>query len=107
MMVEIVVATVEAIERADDVRLLASVELVRAAEAEHLAIPAERLLKVLAHNDEMAEPLDVRGAALDPEQFAFAAVFVVAGVHGGAGHSYRVEHLHPMHGLELIAVGIG
>src|SRR5215831_13770191 len=45
MMVDIVVAAVEPVERADDIALLAGIELVRAAEAEHFAIPAQRLLE--------------------------------------------------------------
>src|SRR6267378_7096631 len=67
VMVDITVAAIEAVERADNVALLPSVEFVRAAKPEHLAIPPERLVEILRHDDKMAEPLDVRGAALDPE----------------------------------------
>src|SRR6516162_7588789 len=59
VMVDIPVAAVEAIKGANDVALLPGIEFIRAAEAEHLAVPAERLLEVLRHHDEMAEPLDV------------------------------------------------
>src|SRR5271169_3885334 len=40
VMVDVVIAAVEAVERADDIGLLSGIELVGAAEAEHLAIPA-------------------------------------------------------------------
>src|SRR5271166_392948 len=82
MVVDIVVAAVEPIERTDDIRLLPGIELVRAAEPEHLAVPAERLFEVLRHDDKMAEPLDMRRAALDPKQLALPAVFVVTRIDG-------------------------
>src|SRR5215469_15783428 len=44
VMIDIVVAAVEPVERADNVALLPGIELVRAAEAEHLAIPAQYLV---------------------------------------------------------------
>ena len=55
----------------------------------------------------MAEPLDVRGAALDPEQLALAAVFVVAGIDRGTLDRDRVEHLHAVDDFDLVAVGVG
>src|SRR5260370_36811003 len=91
VMVDIVVAAVQAIERTDDVALLPGIEFVRAAEAEHLAIPAERLVEVLRHDDEMPEPLDVRRALLDAEQLARAADFVVARGESGARDPDRVD----------------
>src|SRR5437899_8398267 len=54
VMVDIAVAAVEAVEGADDIALLSGIELVRAAEAEHLAVPAERLVEILRHDDKMA-----------------------------------------------------
>src|SRR5487761_661777 len=107
MMIDVVVAAVEPVERADHVVRVAGIEFVRAAEAEHLAIPAERLLEILAHDYEMAEPLDVRRAGLDSEQFALAPGFVVAGIDPRALHRDRGEHLHPVNHLDLVAVGIG
>src|SRR6516165_7187936 len=47
VMVDIAVSAVETVERADDIALLAGIELVRAAKAEHIAVPTERLLEVL------------------------------------------------------------
>src|SRR5262252_3791199 len=107
MVVDIAVATVETIERADNVALLAGVELVRAAEAEHLAVPAEGLLEILRHDHEMAKPFDVRRALLDPEQLALAAVFVVPGIDRWPRHFNRIEQRHAMDDLDLIPVGIG
>src|SRR5579862_8034770 len=65
MVVDKVVAAIEAVERAGDVVLAAGVHLIRAAEAEHLAIPADGLRILRGMHDEMAEALDVRRAALD------------------------------------------
>src|SRR5260370_6275403 len=91
VMVDIAVAAVQAIKRTDDVALLPGVEFVRAAEAEHLAIPAERLVEVLRHDDEMPEPLDVRRALLDAEQLALAAGFFVPGIERRGRHRARVQ----------------
>src|SRR5271170_4773638 len=55
----------------------------------------------------MAEPLDVRGAALDTEQFTLATVFVVAGIDRGTLDRDRVEHLHAIDDLDLVSIGIG
>ena len=41
------------------------------------------------------------------EQLALAAVFVVAGVDRGTLDRDRVEHLHAVDDLDLVAVGIG
>src|SRR5215510_6312208 len=94
VMVDIAVAAVQAVERADDIALLPGIELVRAAEAEHLAVPAECLLEVFRHHDEMAEPLDVGGTALDAEELALAPVLVVAGVDSRTIELDRVEQRH-------------
>src|SRR5271166_781178 len=107
VVVDITIAAVEAVERADDVALLPGIEFIRAAEAEHLAIPDKRLLEVLRHHDKVAKPLDVRGTALDAKELAFAAVLVIAGIDRGARHLDRLEHRHAVHNLDLIAVGIG
>src|SRR5438270_6138996 len=107
VVVDIIVAAVEPIERADDIGLLARIELVGATEAEHLAIPAERLLEILAHNDKMAEPLDVRRARLDAEQFALAAVFVLPGIDRRPLDRNRLEHLHAIDDFDLVSVGVG
>src|SRR6516165_3968160 len=107
VMVDITVAAIEAVEGADDVALLAGIEFIRAAEAEHLAVPAEGLLEVLRHHDKMTEPLDMRGAALDAEELALAAVFFVPGVDRRAGHFDRFEHRHAVHDFDLVAVRVG
>src|SRR5215813_3110793 len=107
VMVDVVVAAIETIERAHDIASLAFVDLVRAAEAEHLPVPPERFLEVLRHDDEMAEALDVRGAALDPEQLALAAQLVVARIDRRPRDRYRIEHRHAVHDLDLVAVGVG
>src|SRR6267378_6569334 len=107
VVVDIAVAAVEAVERADDVALLPGIEFVRAAEAQHLAVPAERLVEVLRHDDKMAQPLDMRGPALDAEELALAAVLVVAGIDRGPIELDRVEQRHAVDDFDLVAVGIG
>src|SRR5215472_8656171 len=107
VVVDVTVATVEAVERTDNVALLAGIKFVRATEAEHLAVPAQRLLEVLRHDDEMAEPFDMRRALLDTEQLALAAEFVVTGIDRRPRHFDRVEQRHAMDDLDLIPVGIG
>src|SRR5260370_11509752 len=107
VMVDIEVAGVQAIKRAEDVALLPGIEFVRAGEAEHLAIPAERLVEVLRHDDEMPEPLDVRRALLDAKELALAAVFVVAGIDRRARHRDRIKQRHAVDDLDLVPVGIG
>src|SRR5579862_8318977 len=53
MVVDKIVAAVEPVERAGDVGLVADIDLVRLAEAEHLAIPAEGLLELRRMHDKM------------------------------------------------------
>src|SRR5205814_7070285 len=65
VVVDIVLAAVEPVERADDVVGAVNVDLVGAAQTEDLAVPAERLLELRRMHDEMADPFDVRRAALD------------------------------------------
>jgi len=54
----------------------------------------------------MAEPLDVRGTALDPEELALAAVLVVAGVDVGPLERNGSELRHAVDDLDLVAVGV-
>src|SRR5207248_2033374 len=107
VVVDIVITPVEPIERADDVGLFSGVELVRATEAEHLAIPAQCLVEVLGHNDKVAEPLNVRRASLDPEKLALAAVFVLARIDRGTLDRDRIQHLHAVDNFDLVSIGIG
>src|SRR5215469_5749106 len=106
VMVDIAVAAVEAVERADDIALLPGIKFVRAAEAEHLAVPTERLLEVLRHHDEMAEALDMRRPALNAEELPLAAVLVVPGIDRRTVDLNRVEHRHPVDNLDLVAIGV-
>src|SRR5262244_1274130 len=55
----------------------------------------------------MAEALDMRGAALDAEEFALASIFVVARIDRGTLERDRVEHLHPADDLDLVSIRIG
>src|SRR4029453_12193364 len=72
MVIHIVLATVEPIERADDIALLPFIDVVRATKPEGFPIPPERFFEFFRHDDEVTEALDVRRAALDPEQLALA-----------------------------------
>src|SRR5665213_2543518 len=64
MVVDMIVTAVEPVERPEDVGLLVGVDLVRAAEAEHLAVEAEHVVEVRRHHHEMADALDVARARL-------------------------------------------
>ena len=55
----------------------------------------------------MAEPLDVRRAALDPEELTLAAEFVVARIDRGPRQRDRGEHRHAVDDLDLVAVRVG
>src|SRR5260370_868740 len=73
VVIDIIVAAVEPVERADDVVLAVGPHLVRAAEAEHVAVPAERLVELRRMHDEMADALDMARAALDAGEGVAAA----------------------------------
>src|SRR3984893_9755426 len=55
----------------------------------------------------MAEPVDMRWAALDSEELTCAAVLVVAGIDRGPVDLDRVEQRHAVDDFDLVAVGIG
>jgi hypothetical protein len=59
VVVDIVVAAIEAVERADDIVLAVGIDVVGAAQPDNLAVPAERLLELRRVDDEMADALDV------------------------------------------------
>src|SRR6266851_8129440 len=80
MVVDIIIAAVEPVERADQIFLLIGIHFVGAAEAERLAIPAERLFELRGMHDEMADALDVARAAFDAVEGVAAAGLVFADV---------------------------
>ena len=89
--------------------LLADIDLVRGAEAEHLAIKAERLLELRRVHDEMAKPLDVRRAALNAfviERVAPLGLVLAEIDLRPVERDFR-QHRHAVDDLDLEPVGVG
>ena len=86
VVIDVLVAAVEAVERADDVVLAVGVDIVGAAQADNVAVPAERLLELRRVDHEVADPLDMRRAALDASVIKLVAALrlVFAGVDRAA-----------------------
>ena len=72
VVIDVIVAAIAAIERADDVVLLFDIDVIGADEAEHLAEPGHRLGKARRHQHAVADALDVRRALRQPHHFAGA-----------------------------------
>ena len=108
VVVDIVVAAVEPVERADDVVLLVGIDLVRAAEAEHLAVPAEHLVEIRRHHDEMADALDVATGRARPGYSALRRRVLSSPVltAGRLDRDLR-QHLHAVDDFDLEPVGVG
>src|SRR5947207_10058516 len=70
VMVDERVAAVAAVERSDEVVGRARVDLVRRQKTEHLAVPADLLLRIPRHENRVRDAFDLRRAALDAEQLA-------------------------------------
>ena len=72
MMIDVIVAAIAAIERADDIVLLFDIDVIGADEAEHLAEPGHRFGKARRHQHAVADAFDVRGALRQPHHLAGA-----------------------------------
>src|SRR5947208_824361 len=99
-------AAVAAVERGDDVVLRAGVDVVRAEEAEHLAIPLDSLFCVLRHDDAVGDALHLRGPAREAHQLAGAPQFPVAPVEHVLARRQAFELLHPENRFHLVAVRV-
>src|SRR5438132_2950574 len=106
VVIDIILAAVEAVERADDVLLLVGIDLVRAAEAEHLAVPAEGLLELRRVHDEMADALDMRGPLLDPVERVAAPRLVLADIDRRPDYRDFRQLLHAVDDLDLEPVRV-
>src|SRR6267378_2056694 len=73
-------AAVAAVERGDDVVLGSGVDVIRAQEAEHLAVPFGSLFCVLRHDDAVGDALHLRRPAREAHELAGAPQFPVAPV---------------------------
>src|SRR2546428_12472141 len=97
---DVLVATSAAVDRADDVALVARVHVVRADEPQRLAEPLHSLLHLRRAEHTVAHPLDRRGRRAQPHQVAGAAEWLAAAVHVLAGHPDRRQRRqagHPPH----------
>src|SRR2546428_7021912 len=93
VVIDVLVATIAAVERADDVALVARVHVVRADEPQRLAEPLHGLLHLRRAEHAVAHPLDRRGRRAQPHQIAGAAEWLEAAVHVLAGHRDRRQRL--------------
>jgi hypothetical protein len=59
VVVDVVAAAIAAVERPDDVLLVAGIDVVGTDEAERLAIPVDRLPQVRRHEDPVTDALDL------------------------------------------------
>ena len=105
VMIDVGVAAVAAIERTDEVALFASVNIIRANEAEHLAEPIHGLPELRSHQHTMSDPLDMRGALGQPHQLARAQQGILARVELLALGRNRRQCGDAVHNFDLIAVG--
>src|SRR5262249_57046886 len=109
VVIDKVVAAVEPVERTGDVGLLADINLVRDAETQHLAIPADRLFILRRVHDKMAHPLDVRWASLDAAVVKLIGPLrlVLADIDLWAMDRDFWQHRHPVDDLDLKPVRVG
>jgi hypothetical protein len=107
VVVDVGVAAVAAIERADQVRLLARIDIVRADEAERLAEPSDGFVEFGRHQHPVGDPLHVRGALGQSHQFAGARDRLVAGIEPLPLGGDRRQRGDAVHHLDLIAVRLG
>src|SRR2546427_3779513 len=94
VVIDVLVATIAAVERADDVVLVARVHVVRADEPQRLAKPLHGLLHLRRADHTVAHPLDRRGRRAQPHQIAGAAEWLEAAVHVLARHPDRRQPVH-------------
>src|SRR3989442_8221642 len=104
VVIDVLVATIAAVERADDVALVARVHVVRADEPQRLAEPLHGLLHLRRAEHAVAHPLDRRGRRAQPHQIAGAAEWLEAPGHVLARHRDPRPPLHSRHHLDLVAV---
>src|SRR5215813_13716907 len=81
VVVDVLVAAVDSVERADDVVLAPRVDVIRADEAQRLAEPGHRLADLGRAEHTVADALDGRGRFGESEHAARAAEGLIAGVH--------------------------
>src|SRR5215213_4824706 len=105
VVVDIFVAAVEAAEGADDVVLVAGIDVVRADHAQRLAEPGDGLLDLGRRQHAMADALDRRRRLGKPHQAALAAQWIAAGIDRVALHLGRRHRRHAVDHLDLVAVG--
>ena len=107
VMVDVIVAGVDPAELADDVVLVAGVDVVRADQAERLAEPADGLLVLRRAEHGVADPLHARRAGGEADDLAGAVQRLDTGVDRLAHDLDRLRGLDAVHDLDRVAVRFG
>src|SRR5580700_6271391 len=107
VMIDVSVAAVAAVERADQIVLVLGVDVVRADQAQRLAEPAHGLAELRRHHHAMADALDVGRPPRQPHQFAGARGRRLARVQPLPLHRDRRNLFDAAHHLDLVAVRLG
>src|SRR5713226_3506804 len=104
MVVDVLVAAVEAIEGADEVVLAAGIDIVRRDEAERLTEPLHRLAHLGRAEDDVPDAHDRRGPWRDPHGLADARKPLVADIEGLPSDGNAIDGFDAVHELDLVAV---
>src|SRR5258708_39907586 len=104
VVVDILLAAVAAVERADEVVLAADIEVVGADEAQRVAEPLHGLAQLGRRHDAVADALHRGGPPLQPVELALAAQHLGAVVDRLAADRNRRDPVAAVHPLDLVAV---
>src|SRR5712691_380003 len=104
VVVDVLIAAVATIERADNVVLALDVHVVRADEAERVAEPLHRLFDPGRSHHAVADPLDRRRRLWQAHEYPRPPQRFTARVHRVALNLDRLEWLDAVYDLNLIAV---
>src|SRR5215510_3476049 len=104
VVVDVLIATVAAIERSDDVVLTLDVHVIRADEAERVAEPLHRLFDLGRSHHAVADALDRRRRLRQAHEHPSPPQGFAARVHRIASDLDRLERLDAVYDLNLISV---
>src|ERR1700730_12410901 len=106
MMIDVAIAAVAAIERADDIIFVLDIDVVGTDKSEHFAKPIHRLAKARRHQNAMTDALDVRWSPGQPHQFTGPRERRFAGIELLPLHRNFRHRCDAANHLDLIAVGL-
>src|SRR6185312_10064018 len=106
MVIDVIIAAIAAIERADEMIGRSGPDIVRADEAQRLAEPFERAGQIRCRHHAVADALHLRGALLQAAEIADAAIFLRAPIDDVGPHRKRVDLLDAPDHFDLIAIGL-